>query len=104
MKYEQLVVPTVMLNMPDVRFQKAFRRGEVHILSTQDCTPKWGWLKHISISCEFRYPTWEEILQAKEHFFGDIDCMMIIPKKKDYVNIHRNCFHIWQTPEEWGLQ
>lgn len=106
-KYKQIPIPMRVCKgfeqMDDVRFAKAFRKGEVHIFLSQDKTPKWGWLKHISISCQYRYPTWEEILEAKEHFFGDMDTMMIIPKKADYVNVHPNCFHIWQTPQEWGL-
>lgn len=108
MKYKQISIPfTTHMQfkaMSDVRNIKAYRRDEIHILKTEDNTPKWGWLKHVSISCEHRYPTWEEILSAKEHFFGDIDCMMIMPKKEDYVNLHPNCFHIWQTPQAWELQ
>ena len=72
------------------------------ILSTDD-TPKWGPLKHASVSHQDRYPTWDELIEVKEYFFGDVDCMMIMPKKKDYVNLNPNCFHIWQTPQEWGI-
>lgn len=74
------------------------------ILKSIDCTPKWGRLKHVSIAHEHRYPTWNEILEIKDIFFGDVDVMMIIPKKEDYVNIHKNCFHLWQTPESWDMR
>ena len=76
---------------------------EIGIIKSIDNTPKWGKLKHISISRQDRYPDWREILILKEYFFGDIDCMMILPKKKNYVNIHPNCFHIWQCPENWEI-
>lgn len=84
---------------------KAYRNNVgLQIIISIDDTPKWGKLKHVSISREDMYPAWDEILRVKEHFFGDIDCMMMLPKKEDYVNIHSYCFHIWQCPEGWGLQ
>ena len=72
------------------------------VLYSVDKTPK-GVLKHLSISRLDRYPHWDEILKIKEHFFGDVDAMMVMPKKSDYVNIHRNCFHVWETPTEWDI-
>lgn len=74
------------------------------IIKSTDNTPKWGYLKHVSISHSFRYPTWEEILEVKNVLFGDIDVMMVMPKQKNYINIHPNCFHLWQMPEDWDLQ
>jgi len=73
------------------------------IMKSIDNTPKWGKLKHVSISHEHRYPTWDEILEIKEIFFGDTDVMMIMPKKENYVNFHPNCFHLWATPESWDI-
>ena len=63
-----------------------------------------GTLKHISISHPDRYPTWEELLEIKNELLGDIDAMMVMPKKLDYVNLAKNCFHIWETPTEWNIQ
>ncbi|GEM_PF-2959807 len=98
----------VRLGMPvptDSHDAEAFvTKCGIGVIKTIDNTPKWGALKHVSISREDRYPSWEEILEVKEHFFGDVDCMMVMPKKEDYVNIHRNCFHVWQMPEAWGIQ
>lgn len=90
---------------PDMRNHQAWTlNGIIRVLYSEDNTPKWGWLKHISISHSGRYPTWSEILIAKEKFFGDIDVMMILPKREDYVNVHPNCFHLLETPEPWGLR
>ncbi len=74
------------------------------VLVNADNTPKWGKLKHISISRTNMYPSWDEILRVKDYFFGDVDCMMVMPKEQDYINCHQFCFHIWQTPQEWGLK
>ena len=101
--YEKVQPPACPV--PDgVKDLEAFMRGHVRVIKTVDNTPKWGWLKHISVSCADRYPTWHEILHAKEHFFGDTDCMMVMPKKEDYINLHPNVFHVWKTPESWNLQ
>ena len=90
--------------MGDSKECQAFMWGPVKILKSVDNTPKWGWLLHVSLSLPLRHPTWNEILAVKEHFFGDEDVMMILPKKEDYVNIHAHCFHLWKTPEHWGIR
>ena len=90
---------------PDSRDMETFVTDcGLGVIKTIDNTPKWGELKHVSVSRQDRYPSWNEIIEVKDNFFGDIDCMMVMPKKDDYVNIHKNCFHIWQMPESWGIQ
>lgn len=65
---------------------------------------RWGPLTHASISVTDRHPTWQEISALRDLFFPDtIDVMMLMPKREDYVNVHEHCFHIWQTPQEWGI-
>ena len=59
---------------------------------------------HISISHPYRYPTWDEIYTAwydlvpgaGKHFNGAI----FLPRKTEYVNIHKNCFHVHQLNDE----
>lgn len=79
-------------------------KGGLSILYSEDAHPRWGRLKHCSVSRPDRNPTWDEILEVKEQLFGDIDAMMVMPKSADYVNLHKFCFHVWQIPEEWGIQ
>jgi len=63
-----------------------------------------GALLHASISKPTVYPTWDEITVIKDLFFGDgMDAMMVMPKREDYVNVHKNCFQIWQTPIGWDV-
>ena len=63
-----------------------------------------GTLHHLSISRAKQYPNWDDIVQTKEVIMGDIDTMMILPKKIDYINVMNYCFHIWETPEKWDIQ
>ncbi len=77
----------------------------IQVIESTDNTPKWGNLKHVSISKIDKYPSWDEILSVKLELFGDRkDAVMIIPKRENYVNIHNNCFHLWEAPESWDLQ
>lgn len=74
------------------------------IVVTFDDTIHHGKLKHVSISHEQRYPTWEEIKLIRNELFAPYrDVMMVLPREGNYVNVHKNCFHLWQTPEEWKV-
>jgi len=91
--------------MKKIRNSHVWRsESNIKVFYSEDNTPKWGWLKHLSISKKDRYPTWDEIVMVKEKFLGDIDVAMILPKKEDYINLHENCFHLWQIPGGWGLR
>lgn len=60
---------------------------------------------HLSISCPDRYPTWDEIAHARFKLVpGDVTMAMLLPGEKDYVNIHANCFHLWQVPGDFKLR
>lgn len=74
------------------------------VLCTTDYTPH-GILLHVSLSYPKHDPSWADIKEIRDAFFpGDIDCMMVLPRTEDYVNVHQHCFHVWQYPGEWGLQ
>lgn len=66
-----------------------------------------GW--HISVSHvdrngdPGRYPTWDELADAKERFIpDDVPMGMVVPAKADYVNVHDTCMHLWQLPDGWS--
>lgn len=50
-----------------------------------------------------RYPTWDEISDARYLFCPkDITMAMLLPPPDDYVNLHSTTFHMWQVPNEVG--
>jgi len=52
---------------------------------------------HVSVSLPHRYPTWDELHDVRYAFCPDqCDMAMILPPKKEYVNVHPNTFHLWQ--------
>ena len=58
-----------------------------------------GW-DHVSVSCESRCPTWEEMCAVKNLFFRDDEAVIQFhPKKADYINMHPYCLHLWRAQD-----
>jgi hypothetical protein len=54
-----------------------------------------GW--HMSISHPTRYPKWDEIKRARYWFVPDeVTMAQLLPPRAEFVNIHENCFHLWE--------
>lgn len=86
----------LQVNCP-VPYCKAFLSsvldGELQLIVGQE--PKIGW--HMSISHSRRYPTWNEIKEARYKFCPDeVTMAMILPPKSEYVNVHPTTFHLHQ--------
>ena len=55
-----------------------------------------GW-DHVSVSLRHRCPTWEEMSFVKDLFFRDDEVVFQFhPAKKDHINCHPNCLHLWR--------
>ena len=64
------------------------------------CSNGGGW-DHVSVSYANRCPTWDEMCKVKEIFFYDDECCVEYhPAKKNYVNVHNYCLHIWKPQKE----
>ncbi len=76
---------------------REFHKGHIKLLYTPNERHSNGVLwHHISMSIKHRYPTWDEILDARYTFFPDTaEVVQILPPKAEYVNIHKNCFHLY---------
>lgn len=77
---------------------KAYLADECQIMVGREPSGKNGHKEwHLSISHPFRYPTWDEIHAARYCFMPEeITVAMILPPKAEYVNIHKNCFHLYE--------
>jgi hypothetical protein len=76
----------------------------IRVLVSLDDT-RHGRLLHASVSSAQRDPMWAEIRAVRYWIFpASIDVMMVLPSLDDYVNVHEHCFHLWQTPREWGIR
>lgn len=58
---------------------------------------------HLSISCANRYPTWDEIKDARYCLLPlGLTFAQILPPPNEYTNVHPNCFHLWEIDHsEW---
>lgn len=59
----------------------------------------WGaGFEHCSVSIPTRCPSWEQMCSIKDAFWNEDEvCMQLHPAKKDYVNNHPYCLHIWKS-------
>lgn len=76
----------------------AFEFGELFVIASDGD----GW-DHVSVSRVDKTPSWEEMCFIKGIFFKDDEvAMQLHPAKKDYINQHPYCLHLWrpQTSEE----
>lgn len=88
MKSEFIRIPS------PVPYCKAFLFRECQVFCGQE--PGIGW--HLSISHPFRYPTWDEIKEARYALVPDAVTMaMMMPPRGEYVNVHPNCFHLHEV-------
>lgn len=52
---------------------------------------------HLSISHANRLPTYEELKEARYKFLpDDLYMAQIFPPKKDFVNLHQFCLHLYE--------
>lgn len=96
--YTKIEAPQVF-GMGDVVYNQAFAKGDLRIWISREIHG--GCLRwHLSISCQKRYPTWDEIRDARYDLMPDnITMGMLLPPKAQYVNIHPNCFHLHEIVE-----
>lgn len=53
---------------------------------------------HASIAHPDRYPTWAEIVRVRNWIFpAEMEVVMVLARRSEYVNLHPNCFHLWQS-------
>ena len=59
---------------------------------------KW---EHLSVSRSNKTPDWNIMCKMKEIFWKDDEvCVEYHPRKIDYINLHKNCLHIWKPINE----
>jgi len=55
-----------------------------------------GW-EHVSVSLQYRCPTWAEMSAIKRLFWNDDEtAVQYHPAESEYVNQHPYCLHLWR--------
>jgi hypothetical protein len=74
-------------------YLRAYRLGECSVIVTRELG-KW----HLSIAHPRRYPTWDEVAQARYNALpAKLWVAMILPPPAHYVNVHEFCFQLIET-------
>ena len=48
--------------------------------------------------------TWEEHKLFRDAFFPeDVDVLIVLPRRANYVNANPWSWHLWQAPNPWGI-
>lgn len=57
---------------------------------------------HVSLSLDKkRCPTWQEMCQLKDMFFGDDETVIQFhPAKSKHINLMDNCLHLWRSHDD----
>jgi len=57
---------------------------------------EYGW-EHVSVSTEYRTPSWKEMCLIKNLFWHEDETVIQYhPPKSEYVNYHPHCLHLWK--------
>lgn len=88
---------------PPVCCEDGFQGGAFCVPSATDPTGELRVLisnhewEHASVSLIDRCPSWAEMCQIKNLFWGDDEwCVQYHPASTDYVNLSETCLHIWR--------
>lgn len=83
------------IGIAEVDNAKAYASGGLRVLVSIDGPDK-RW--HLSISHPNRYPTWDEIKQARYDLTPNhVTMAQLLPPKEEYVNLHPNTFHLHEV-------
>jgi len=69
-----------------------FESYELRAIASDGC--EW---EHVSVSLKTRCPNWKEMCHIKDLFWSEDDVVIQYhPAKKDYINCHPYCLHLWK--------
>jgi hypothetical protein len=74
-------------------YVRQYTLGECTVLVTRE-SGRW----HLSIAHRLRYPTWDEVAEARYRAIPDDVWMALhLPPRGEYVDLHPNCFQLIQA-------
>ena len=83
---------------------RAYEFGECFVMVGRELIESGNYQWHLSISHPDRYPTWDEIRDARYRFVPDhVTMVMFLFPRAVYVNTYENCFHLWESNEKQVL-
>lgn len=81
-------------------YAKAYEWNRMTVIASVERRDGNQWL-HVSFSRNNRLPSYKEMQMIKKDFIGDDRrAIFVLPKKDNYVNIHKYCLHLWCCEKE----
>ena len=75
-------------------FEIACSRGWLRVIASDGTMSGW---EHVSVSLVDGIPSWLDMKQVKELFWGDDETVLEFhPEKASYVNAHDSVLHLWR--------
>lgn len=75
---------------------RRYRLGQCSVIVTKELG-KW----HLSISHRARYPTWDEVAEARYRLLPEsIVAAMILPPRSAYINLDSHCFQVFEIDDQ----
>lgn len=86
-----------LVNVNDANsYLRCYVLGECSVIVTKEYG-RW----HLSIAHTRRYPTWDEIAEARYRILPpDITAALILPPKEHYVNLNKHCFQVVEVRDD----
>jgi hypothetical protein len=74
-----------------------FQKNGANIIASDGA----GW-DHVSVSMEYRCPSWEEMETVRGWFFEDEETVIQFspPRNSERVNLHPHCLHMWRNQSQ----
>ena len=73
-----------------------YKMGQCNIFISAPYPEQDEW--HMSIACDHRYPTWDEIAKARYSLIpNDVTMAMVLPPQEEYINIHSYTFQLHEV-------
>ena len=93
-------IPCPDLGIPCIS-RNAYAKGGCRIIIAREVYNSHELRWHMSISRNDRYPSWDEIRDARYALLpDDVTIAMLLPPKAEYVDLHPNCFHLHEIVEK----
>jgi hypothetical protein len=96
-RWREIAVPNRdQLRAMGARMIHGYRNGDLAVIVADEPT---GW--HLSISHPDRYPTWDEIADARYDLLNDhLTMALLLPPRRQYVNLQPNTFHLHEIESD----
>jgi hypothetical protein len=99
------LAPAQVLSLPaewDDGDAQAIQHGPLRVLvSPHEDHAEDGQWRHVSVSCEDRLPTYEELGAVRELYFpADQTVLQVMPPASAWINEHAFCLHLWQRLDQ----